>query len=72
MYRNEFWDIERTRDEIRRAGYFDSPSSDVNVDDEQMADYSLWPPLITVDSPDVSAFGALIFYLRTVYLAYTS
>ncbi len=47
----EFWDVEHTIDEVRRAAYFSF--------EEGAADYrGHWPAPLKTDTPDISAFGA--------------
>ncbi|KAI9142928.1 muts domain V-domain-containing protein [Paraphysoderma sedebokerense] len=71
----EFWDHQRTLDELDVAGYFDGSNSG---DDEEMADstssterFQKWPEVIREakdDAPLMSAFGGLVWYLRTLKL----
>lgn len=68
--RNEFWDVNRTKDEVRRGGYFDVLEYTDNIEPmiETERKDIVWPQLLNRDTLDISAFGALVFYLRTLKL----
>lgn len=56
----EFWTVAHTIDEIRRGSYFDCLGNE---------DYrSMWPIPLQLDSTAISAFGGLLYYLRSLRL----
>ena len=61
----EFWSAEITRDELNREIYFKKGSDDMETDGT-----ARWPEALREISDDeicLSAFGGLLFYLRSVF-----